>query len=140
MNNRKISARLDALDAAAATTEVAADVTLKFFRGDVFNFHDRLEQNRFALAEAVFHREDRGHFERELARIDFVETSENNVALNIDDRITAENAIEHGFFDTFFDRRDVFARDNAAHDFVFDDQPFAPFAGPQINFHMPVLA
>src|SRR5260370_1619054 len=108
MNNRKISARLDALDAAAATTEVAADVTLKFFRGDVFNFHDRLEQNRFALAEAIFHREDRGHFERELARIDFVEASENDVALNIDNRIAPNHALPPSLLHPFFPALDIF--------------------------------
>jgi len=57
---------------------------LIFFRGDVFHLHDRLKQDRFARSEAIFHREDRRHFECELARVDFMEASEHDVAFNID--------------------------------------------------------
>src|SRR5438105_15499857 len=139
VNDGQISTRLDAVHLAPAPVQVADNVALIFVRGDVFYFHDRLEQDRFGRSEAVFHREDRCHFERELVRIDFVETAVNNVALNIDNWIAAKHAVEHGLFDTFFNGRDVFARDNSTNDFVFDDQSFASFAGPQINFNVTVL-
>src|SRR2546430_2718747 len=74
--------------------------------------------------------EDRRDHDRELARIDFVETSENNVRLNVDHWIAAKHTIEHCFFDPLLHRRDVLARNNAADDFVFDDQSFAALAWP----------
>src|SRR6266404_809895 len=82
VNDRQVSTRLDAVHLAPAPVQIADDVALIFFWSDIFNFHDWLEQDRFARSETVFHREDRGHFERKLARIDFVETSEDNVAFN----------------------------------------------------------
>src|SRR6202022_1468911 len=89
VNKSESTTSLDAVNAATTTAQVAANVALRFFRRDVFDLHDRLEQNRFALFEAVFHREDRRQFERELARIHFVEAAVNDIDLNIDNRITA---------------------------------------------------
>src|SRR5215467_9058183 len=139
MNDREIAARFDALDRAATPTQVAANVALIFFGRDVFDLHDRLEQNRFARPEAVFHRENRRHLEGELARIDFVETPEHDVAFDIDNRITAEHAVEHRFFDTLLHRRDVFARNNSADDFIFDDETFAALTRTKIDFDVAVL-
>src|SRR2546421_9462923 len=110
MNDGQVSTRLDAVHLTTSPVQVADNVALIFLRGDVFYFHDRLEQDRFALPEAVLHREDRRHFECELVRVDFMETSENNVRLNIDNWVAPKHTIEHCFFDAFLDRRDVFAR------------------------------
>src|SRR5438105_9438714 len=139
VNDGQISTRLDAVHLAPAPVQVADNIALIFFRSDVFYFHDRLEQDRFGRSEAVFHRENRSHLERELARIDFVKTSVNNVRLNIDHRITAKHAIEHCLLDAFLDRWDVFAWNNAADDFVFDHQSFAALTRPQVYFDVPVL-
>src|SRR5215472_4173441 len=109
VNNRKVAAHLNAVDAAAAAAQVATDVALKFFRRNVFNFHDRLEQNWFALLETVLRGEDRRHLERQLAGIDFVKTSINDIDLNIDNRITAEHTVEDGFVDALLYGGDVFA-------------------------------
>src|SRR3954469_22870121 len=79
VNNREVTARLDAVDAAATTTEVTANVALIIFRRDVFDLHDRLEQNRVALLEAIFHGEDRGQFKGQLAGIDLVKAAVNDV-------------------------------------------------------------
>src|SRR5256885_8934675 len=110
MNDGEFTARLDAADAAAPATQVTANVALIIFRCDVFDFHDRLEQDRFALLEAIFHREDGGEFECEFVRVDFVETSVNDVHLNIDNGVTAEGAVENSFVDSLLNRRDVFSR------------------------------
>ena len=59
---------------AAAPIQIADDVALIFFRGDVFHFHDRLEQDRFALLEAIFHRKNRRHLESQFVGIDFVDS------------------------------------------------------------------
>src|SRR5438876_11133620 len=121
VNNREVAARFDVVDAATAPTQVTANVSLKLVWSDVFNLHDWLQQNRFALFESIFHREDRGHFKCEFAGIDFVERTVNDIDLNIDNRITAQYAVEHRFLDAFFDGRNVFARNDAADDFVLDD-------------------
>src|SRR6266853_5890874 len=39
VNDGEMSARLDAVDAAAPAAQVAADVALRFFRRDVFDLH-----------------------------------------------------------------------------------------------------
>ena len=93
MNDGEMSARLDAVNTASTAAQVAADVALRFFWRDVFDLHDRFEQDRFALFKAIFHREDRRQFESELAGIDFVEASINDVHFNIDHGITAENTV-----------------------------------------------
>src|SRR6266699_2171411 len=84
-----MSARLDAVNAATTAAQVAANVALRFFRRDIFNLHDRLQQNRFALLEAIFHGENRRQLKRQLAGIDFVEAAVNDVDLNIDHGMTA---------------------------------------------------
>src|SRR4026209_2162868 len=120
MNNRQTAARFDIVDAATTPAQIATDVALKFFRRDVFHFHDRLEQNRFTLLESVFHREDRRHLEREFAGIDFVERAVNDIDLYIDNRITAQNTVQHRFFDAFRDRGNILAWNDAADDLVLD--------------------
>src|ERR1700730_15313630 len=56
MNNGEVATRFDAVNATAAPAQVAANVTLKFVRSDVLHFHNRLEQNRLPLTEAILHR------------------------------------------------------------------------------------
>src|SRR5689334_19757356 len=86
VHDGQITTRFDAVDAGAATIQIADDVALIFFRRDVFHFHDRLEQDWFALLETIFHRENRRHFKSELVRIDFVVTAVNDIDFNVDDR------------------------------------------------------
>src|SRR5260370_13821412 len=116
MNNRQIAARLDAADAAAAAAQVATNVTLKFFRRDVFDFHDRLKQNRFALLKAVFHGENRCQLESELAGIDFVKPPVTDIDFNIDNWITSKTAVQHSFVNALFNCGNVFARNTSPDD------------------------
>ncbi len=139
MNNGEIATCLDIVNAATTPAQVPANVSLKLVRGDVFDLHDRLKQNRFALFKPVFHREDRRHLKCKLVGIDFVKRTVNDIDLNIDNRITAQYAVEHGFVDAFFDGRNVFARNDAADNFVFDNQPGASSAGTDIHFDVAVL-
>src|SRR5436853_31103 len=134
------TAGFDAVDGATTPAEIAADVALILVRRDVFDFHDRLEQNRLALLEPVFHGEDGRHLKREFAGINFVERAVNDVHFNINDGITAEYAIEHRFLDAFFDGRNVFARNDTADDFVLDDQTFAALGWAHVHFHVSILA
>ncbi len=68
-----------------------------------------------------------------------MEAAVNDIDLNIDDRITAEHAVEHGFLDTLLDCWNVLARNDAADNFVFDHQTFPAIARTHINFDMSVL-
>src|SRR5204862_7498385 len=105
VNNGEIAACLDIVDAAATPAQVATNISLKLVRGDVFDLHDRLQQNRFALFKPVFHREDRRRLKCKFVGIDLVKRTVNDVDVNIDNGITAEHAVEHGFGEAFFDGR-----------------------------------
>src|SRR5437762_10967121 len=72
VHDGEIAARLDAVDARPPAIQVTDDIALILFRGTVFHFHDRLEQDRFTLFETIFHSKDRRHFEGELIRIALV--------------------------------------------------------------------
>src|SRR5206468_7424376 len=140
MNDRQTAARFDVVDAPTTSAQVAADVALELIRRNVFDLHYRFQQNRFTLFKSIFHGEDRSHFEREFAGIDFVERAVNDIDLNIDNRIPPEHAVEHRFLDAFFDGRNVFARNDAADDFVLDDKTFAALGWAHVYFHVSILA
>src|SRR2546430_5211000 len=139
VNNRQMAYGFYAADAAATPAQIPANVALKFLRCNVFHLHDRLEQDRLALFEAVFHRENRCQLKRQFAGIDFVETSINNINLHIDHWVTTKNTIQHRFIDALFYRGNVFARNDAADDFIFDDQAAASRAGTHIYFDVAIL-
>src|SRR5689334_12815217 len=131
--------RLDAVDAATAPAQVTADVSLKFVGGNVFHLHDRLEQDRFALLETIFHGEDRGELERQFVRIDVVVAAVNDVDFDVDYGIATEDAIQDGFLDTLLNRGDVLTRNNTANNLVFDDQARATTSRTDIDFDVTVL-
>src|SRR4029077_1611122 len=129
VNDHHVAARLDAVDGTTPTAQVAANITLIFFWRDVLDLHDRLQQDWFALLEAVFHRENRRHLECELVGIDFVERAVNDVHFHIDNGITAQHAVEPRFVDSLLHRRDVFPRNDASHDLVLDYETVATRTG-----------
>src|SRR5213080_403557 len=120
VHDGEIAARLDAVDARSPAIQVTDDIALILFRGTVFHFHDRLEQDRFTLFETIFHSKDRRHFESELVGIDFVITAVNDIDFYVDYGVTTEHTVEHSLFNPFLHRRDVLARDHATHDLVLD--------------------
>src|SRR5450759_4102378 len=48
MNNGEVPAGLDIVNAATTPAQIAANVSLKLVRRDIFDLHDRLQQNGFA--------------------------------------------------------------------------------------------
>ena len=68
-----------------------------------------------------------------------MERAVNDVDLNIDNRIAAEHAVKNRFINALLDRRDVFARDNAANNLVFDHETGAAAAGTHVDFNVAVL-
>src|SRR5438477_6760411 len=116
VHDGQITTRFDTVDAGASPIQIADDVALIFFRGDVLHFHDRLEQDWFALLETIFYCKNRRHFESQFVGIDFVVTAVNDIDLDIDDGITTEDTVEHSLFNPFLHRGDVLARDHATHD------------------------
>src|SRR4029434_3951908 len=97
MNDREMSACFDAVNAAAPSAQVAADVSLEFVGRDVFDLHDRFQQNGFALFNTTCNGKDRAKCERDFGGVALVEGAVNNIDLHIDDRITAQHAVEHRF-------------------------------------------
>src|SRR5258708_2875888 len=59
---------------------------------------------------------------------------------DVDDGITGEHAVSHGFFDALFNRLDVFARDGAALNSVDEFKAFAGFILEQAQPNVTVLA
>src|SRR5438445_11369794 len=49
VNNRQMASGFYAIDVAAPSAQISANVALKFLWCDVFHLHDRLEQDRLAL-------------------------------------------------------------------------------------------
>src|SRR5882724_5609925 len=139
VNNCEMPPGFDAANAATTAAEVAANVTLIIFRRDVFDLHDRLEQNGVALLKAIFHGENRGQLEGQLAGIDLVKAAVNDVHFDVDNRIATEHAIQHRFFNALLNCRDVFPRNNTPNDLVFDNQTFAALAWPNVDFDVTVL-
>src|SRR5262249_41768323 len=63
----------------------------------------------------------------------------NDVHFHVDNRIATQHTVEHCFVDPLFDRRDVFPRNNAAHDLVLDGEALAALGGTDVHFHVPIL-
>ena len=124
---------LDAIDLAAAAVEIAHDVALVLVRGDVLDLHDRLEEDRLGLLEAVLDREDGRHLEGEFVGIDVVVAAVDDVDFDIDDRVAADDAVEDGFLDALLDGRDVFLGDGAADDLVLDGETLAALGGADVD-------
>src|SRR5262249_8868084 len=87
MNNREVAPGFDVVNAATTPAQIATNVSLKFIRSYVFDLHDGLEKNGFALLKSVFHGENRRQFKCQFAGIDFVERAVNNIDLYINNRI-----------------------------------------------------
>src|SRR5262249_62376861 len=112
----------------------------KFSRQYVFHLHDRLQTTSFPLFESTFQHEVARLFEGEFAASASVERAVNDIDLYIDHRVTAQDAVEHRFLDTLFHGRNVFARNDAADDLVFNDQTFAALGWAHVDFHVSILA
>src|SRR5213076_792702 len=87
VNDGEIAACLNIVDATATPAQVATNVSLELVWGDVFDLKDRR------------------NLKCKFVGIDLVKRTVNDIDLNIDNRITAEHAVEHGFVDAFFDGR-----------------------------------
>ena len=68
-----------------------------------------------------------------------MERAVNDVHFNIDNRISTQHAVEHRLFDAFLDGGNIFARNDAANDLVFDEHPFATTSWAQIHLHVSIL-
>src|SRR6185503_12124490 len=107
-------------DPAAPRVQIADDRARAVFRGHHLDLHDRLEQHRATIAQALAHRRTRGDFEGERRGIDFVVAAVDQRHLEIDHREAGKHArTEHGL-DALLDARDVFLRYVAADDLALE--------------------
>ncbi|OBQ37119.1 MAG: hypothetical protein AN484_25225, partial [Aphanizomenon flos-aquae WA102] len=109
-----------ALDLAAAAVKVTHDVALVFFRGDDFDLHDGLEEDRLGVLHGFLEGEDAGHLKGHFVRVYFVEGTEDDAGLEVDHRVTGDGAVVGGFEDAFGGGLDEFLGDDAADDLVDD--------------------
>ena len=85
--------------------------------------HDRLEQFRIPLEEQVAEADARAFDEREFVRIHLVVGPVVDRDLHVHHRVPAARAMLHGLDDALFDGRNVFGRNVAALDLVFEHEP-----------------
>jgi len=101
---------------AAAGQEIAHDEAGVLFGRHHFDLHDRLEQHRTALLQALAERRAGGDLEGQRRRVDVVVGAVDQRRLDVDDREAGEHAGAHDAVDALFDAGDVFLRHRAADD------------------------
>ena len=68
-----------------------------------------------------------------------MERAVDDVDIDIDDRVAADDAVEHAFLDALDAGRDVFLRDTSAHDLVLDSETLAALVGLDLDDDVAVL-
>src|SRR5690606_32733190 len=109
-----------ALQDAAATADVAHHVAEVLLGGDDLDLHDRLEQHRRGLGEAVLEAHRTGDLERHFRRVDLVVRTVHQAHLDVHDRVAGEDAVGDRLLDALVDRGDVLLRHHAADDRVLE--------------------
>src|SRR3984957_19467941 len=95
--------------------------------GNDLDLHDRLEQNRTALLQALAERRAGGDFEGERRGVDVVIGTVDQCCLDIDNGEAGKHARSHDAIDAFFDTGNVFLRHRAADDLGFERRSRARF-------------
>src|ERR1022692_3707640 len=117
---------LHADDLTAAAIQVADDVAVIIFGRHDFDLHDRLEQHRLRLAEALFESHRTGNLEGPFVGVDVVVRTVENRDLDVHDRIARDHAGLNRLLDSLVDRGDELSRHGPADDAVDE---FIAFAG-----------
>src|SRR3989344_1825696 len=127
-------------DLAAFGRDVADDVAHELFRGDDFDFHDRLKKHWVSSAHAFLKSFAGRDFESDFRRVDFMVAAVIERHPEINNREPGDDAVVRGFHDAFFYRPDVFARDHAAHHLRQKLAAFAWFLRLESQSDMAILA
>src|SRR6059058_1118244 len=117
-DRRHPSARLHAVQAAAARVEVAVDGSHGLVRNGHLDFHDRLEQHGISLLVRALERHRAGDLEGHLRRIDVVVRAVDERDANALHGRTCELAAGHRLLDALVHRGTEALGDDAADDLV----------------------
>src|SRR5882762_6835938 len=136
----RVGALGHATNLATSCREIADHVTHVIGRGNDFDVHDRLQQNRMRLACGFFHRHRAGDLERHFARIDVVERAVHQLDLYVHHGIAGQHAVLQRLFHTLLDGADVFLGDRAADDVVLEHEARPGLPGLEVDDDVAVLA
>src|SRR5450756_1847268 len=114
----EVHARLHVVDAAAARAEVAVHGSEELVGRDDLDGHHRLENDRVRLLGGVLERHGAGDLEGHLRGVDVVKRAVVELDLDVDRRVTGEDASENRLTDALVDRLDELLGDRAARDAV----------------------
>src|SRR5581483_12166458 len=127
-------------DLPAPAIQVADDIPGVFLGRHHFDFHDRLEQDRLRLAEAILEAHRGGDLERHFVRVDVVIRAVERRDLHVHDGIARHDAGLLGFLDALLDGRNELARHRAADDAIHEDVALAGLVRLDLEPYVPVLA
>ena len=119
----------DVLQHAAAAVEVAGDIADVGVGGQHFEFHDGLEEDGIGLAAGGLEADFGAELEAELVGVDRVEGAVDDAHLHAVDGVSGEDAVLHGFLESFLEGRHVFLGDVAALDLVDELETHESFVG-----------
>ena len=105
-------------DNTATTVQVTHHVAHIVFRRFHFNGHNRLKQNGVGFFHAFFESHGSSQLKRDLRRVHVMVGTENQTDAYVHNRIAGHDAVRQGVANTFVARRNEFARNHAAFDFV----------------------
>src|SRR5690606_3016149 len=100
----------------ATPVQVAHDVAHVIFRRHHLDLHDGLEQHRIGLHEAFFEGHRGCYLERHLRGVDVMIRTVVKSDLDVDHRITGQDAVLHLLLDALVDRGNVILGHDAAND------------------------
>src|SRR5688572_3392259 len=135
----RAGARFHSLDATAPRVQVADNVTHIFFRQHDLDLHDRLEQGRTRLLAPVLERHRTSNLECYFRRVHLVVRTVVKGDLHVLHFVARKNTGPHRLFNALLNRLDVFLRNGAPDDVVFENETGAHSTRFDGDFHVAIL-
>ncbi len=115
-----------AFDTTTLGVQVTNNVTHEFFWSYNYNFHDWLKQYWIGLFNTFLERHRTGNLKGHFVGVNIVVATIVQFSLNVNNWITGENTVAHGFDNTLLNRLDVFAWNHTTLDRVDEFKALAP--------------
>ena len=131
---------VDAENPSAAAVEVAHDVSEVLFRHADLYRHDRFEQDRVGLHDALLERETRRKFEGHFRAVDVVVGSVEQRRAEINDGETRQGPLRQRLAQSLFDRGYELSRHGSAGNLVLELETGSAFERAEPDVNIPVLS
>src|ERR1700761_6505004 len=125
LDRQGVAALVLSLHLAAPPREVADHVAEEVLRGHDLDRHHRLEEHGVGFAGRLLDRHRTGDFEGHLRGVDVVVGAIDEFGFDVDHRVAGLDAVLQRLLHPLLGRADVFAGDDAAADFVLEDEALA---------------